>query len=173
MTGTIRYVNEKDGQRGKYLTLALEDGTKGLVVNDEKIMDLVKEGMTYDFQLEKSGVYTIVTDAIPVSESSNTYNEDKKTAESLQKASAPTKKKPKYQVGTLPMGGHKPAEYMKRRVPEEQISIASQAYGKSLIGAYAQLWINDKHEFSDLDDFNETVKRDVGKYVEQLKISKE
>lgn len=169
MIGTIQYVNEKEGKKGKYLTLALEDGTKGLVVNDEKIMEAVKEGETYDFTVAKSGIFTIVTGIASITKT-NTYAEDVKTAEKLQEDLAPKQKKPQYKVGSPPTGGYKPSEYMKKRTPKETEIIAKQAFAKALIEAYARLWIADKSLFDTLGKFNEQVRDEADDYVQWLKI---
>jgi len=180
MIGTIQYVNEKEGKRGKYLTLALEDGTKGLVVNDEKIMEAVNEGETYDFTLEKSGIFTIVTGIIPASEKTDTYSEDVKTAERLQKSTPeeqkavwPDKEKTKgtrQKPAKKPQAGTHHSEYMKKKTPEETEIIAKQAFAKSLIEAYARLWVKDSVLFKSLSDFNEQIRRDADGYVDWLEI---
>lgn len=169
MIGTIRYVNEKEGQRGKYLTLALESGQKGLIVNDEKIMEAVKEGETYNFTLEKSGIFTIVIGIEPAvagDESEKPAPEDEPSQVKPQK---PTKK---YTVGSPPMGGYKASEYMKKRTPKETKIIAKQAFAKSLIEAYARLWVADRHVFKDLTEFDTKVVDDANFFVAWLEIEK-
>lgn len=173
MTGTIQYVNEKEGKRGKYLTLALEDGTKGLIVNNETTMEgvkkggaieAVKEGETYELTLEKSGIFTIVADITSVSEQGKAEQGESKMVTTGVADAKPQKPARKPPTGTY----H--SEYMKRRVPEEQISIASQAFAKALIEAYARLWIADKSLFDTLGEFNEQVRDGADDYVQWLEI---
>lgn len=152
MLGTISFIREKEGARGKYFTLALEDGTKGLVVNTKKLMDIVEEGETYNFTLEKSGIFTIVTGINEPGEG----------------ATAPVKKLQKPSV--KPQAGSYQSEYMKKRTPKETEIIAKQAFAKSLIDAYARLWVEDKISFEGGDDFNEQVRGDTEQYINWLKI---
>jgi len=163
MIGTISFIREKDGTRGKYLTLALEDGTKGLVVNDEKIMEAVKEGETYNFTVEKSGVYTIVTGIMLACEE-----------DIPEKPLAPDgqKTKPQYKVSQPTASSYK-SEYMKKRTPAETAIIAKQAFAKALIEGYARLWTISRDMFEDFDEFNDKIRVDADAYVDWLEIKKE
>ncbi len=144
MIGVVQYINPKKDQKGKdYVTIALEDGTKGLIVRRESLMEMLAEGNTYEFTLEKQGIFTTVTDL-------------KLTEGEAPKPGEPAKP-----------GSYK-SEFQKRTHPVNQAVIAVQAFSKSLIEAYGRVWAADPKQFVNRETFNEAVRDDTAKYLQWI-----
>ena len=139
MRGTVSLIREKEGQKGKYWTVALADGTKGLLVRDATLMESIKEESTYEFDVEKQGIFTQINDAKLVEMN---YGE-KKQLESHKKQD----------------------EYFKRKHPVEQAIIATEAYLKSAIEAYARVWASNMYEFKSLEDFDEQCQKSAERHL--------
>lgn len=142
--GTIKYINQKEGTKGPYVTVGLEDGAETgdmpLIVRSKTLVDQLVEGNTYDFTTEKSGIWINVTDL------------------KLTDGEAP---KP----GDTPKPGSYKSDYQKRKHPVEQALITMQAFSKSLITAYGTVWAANPKLFADLDALNVAVREAVGGYM--------
>ena len=146
MIGTIEYINQKTGKKGPYVTVGLEGGgddAMPLIVRSESLIKMLAEGNTYDFTIEKSGIWLNVTDL------------------KLTEGEAP---KP----GEPPKPGSYKSEYQKRKHPVDQAVIAIQAFSKSLIDAYGRVWAADPEKFKNRDVFNEAVRDDTAKYLQWI-----
>jgi len=144
VNGTVKYINPKKDKKGAdYVTIALEDGTTGLIVRSESLMEMLAEGNTYEITVEKQGIFTTVTDL-------------KLTEGEAPKPGEPAKP-----------GSYK-SEFQKRKHPVDQAVIAIQAFSKSLIAAYGGVWAADPKQFKDRDVFNEAVRDDTAKYLQWI-----
>ena len=144
MQGVVQYINPKKDKKGKdYVTIALEDGTTGLIVRSETLIEMLAEGNTYEITVEKQGVFTNVTDL------------------KLVEGEAP---KP----GEPAKPGTYKSEFQKRKHPVDQAVIAIQAFSKSLIGAYGRVWASDPKQFVNRETFNEAVRDDTAKYLQWI-----
>lgn len=144
MIGTIKYINQKEGTKGPYVTVGLEDGAETgdmpLIVRSKTLIDQLAEGNTYDFTTEKSGIFINVTDL------------------KLTDGEAP---KP----GDTPKPGSYKSDYQKRKHPVEQAVIGMTAFAKALIGAYGMKWTQDPDLFADTDALNKDVRDQTAKYM--------
>ncbi len=144
MEGTVKYINPKKDKKGKdYVTIALEDGTTGLIVRSESLMEMLAEGNTYEITVETSGIFTNVTDL------------------KLVEGEAPKPGEP------AKPGSYK-SEYQKRKHPVDQAVIAVQAFAKSLIDAYGRVWATDPKQFVNREEFNTAVRDDTAKYLQWI-----
>jgi hypothetical protein len=140
MKGTISKIREKEGKQGKYLTLALADGTKGLVVNNPVLFDKLRVGAEYEFDVEIQGIFTIVNDAKLIS-------------------SQPAETK------TTTVTYAQQGEYQRQKHPVEQAIIAAEAFLKSSIEAYAKIWASGQYEFKSLDDFDDECQQSAKRHL--------
>ncbi len=141
MQGTVQYINPKKNAKGEgYVTIALEDGEKGLIVRDPEFINQLAVGNTYEITITKQGIFKNVTDLALISG---------------QPAKPEDATKP---------GGYA-SEYAKRKHPVDQAVIGVQAFSKSLIDAYSKVWTVKTDMFTDRQAFNEAVRADTAEYL--------
>jgi hypothetical protein len=142
--GTVKYINPKKDKKGNdYVTIALEDGTTGLIVRSATLIETLVEGNTYELTVEKQGIFTTVTEL------------------KLIEGEAPKPGEP------AKPGSYK-SEFQKRKHPVDQAVIAVQAFAKSLIEAYGRVWATDPKQFVNREEFNKAVRDDTAKYLQWI-----